>query len=311
MFKIPPPLLSVSLAALILFQAQTFADETTARLNAIAQKLQLLEQEINERKQKTGSKLRSYKQKTIKSPQEPPVPQITIDIPSPIAEQNAPKATDREPSSVSSIKTTENDWYQSKDFDFAEDPLNQLSVSLAVSIPSDLSTSGGTDLSFESGIDIGFEYSRYFSDSSYVGGGFSYKSFGGTGHRPTSTPSSTTIESFDVDSSMFALFGTLGQHWSISSSLSLLTQASAGFSRSNYETTSIEILHVSTGLPITIDNPDPSGNSFYYSLLIGLQVQWNQSWHSALYYELDGRSAVEDLDYQNFYQIGVRTGFGF
>ena len=291
---------TVSLTALILFQAQTFADETTARLNAIAQKLQLLEQKINERKQKTGSKLRSYKQKTTESPQEPPVPQITIDIPSPIAEQNAPKASDREPSSVSSIKTTENDWYQSKDFDFAEDPLNQLSVSLALAIPSDSSTSKGTELSFESGIDIGFEYSRYFSDSSYVGGGLSYKSFEGSGQIPNGSSLVHT------DASLLSFFGTIGQHWTISNSLSLLTHGSGGFAMSDYEHTFTSVRYGDT-----TKRESSSGTSFYYSLLIGLQVQWNQSWHSALYYELDGRSAVEDLDYQNFYQIGVRTGFGF
>jgi len=102
---------------------------------------------------------------------------------------------------------------------------------------------------------------------------------------------------------MLSLHATLGQNWSLSNQLSLLTQASAGLANSDYNFDRL--------WTIPIPPKNESGTSFYYSFLLGLKLQLNRTWHSSIYYELDGRSEVEGLDYQTFHQIGLRSGLSF
>ena len=102
---------------------------------------------------------------------------------------------------------------------------------------------------------------------------------------------------------MLSLHATLGQDWSLSSQLSLLTQASVGLSNSDYN---FEYIWTNP-----IPSKNESGTSFYYSVLLGLEFQLNRTWHSSIYYELDGRSEVEGLDYQAFHQIGLKSGLSF
>ena len=288
--------------ALLLVTNHLFADDTNSRLDEISKKILLLEQKIKERRKLTNQKLSPYRNNADPSFDAPPIVPKPTDTPSLKEEPLEPAFKSN---SFTELEETpeESDWYESKDFDYPQNPLNHLSFSLGLVIPGDSSTSKGVDLSFDSGIDIGFEYSRYFSDNSYIGAGFTYKSFDGKGNLPNPISHLT----YEADSSLFALFGTLGQNWSLSNSLSLLTQASAGFVNSDYEFN----FHSSKPGGTIIPTQKESDTSFYYSLLLGLNIQWTQIWHSTLFYELDGRSEAGNLDNQNFHHIGLKTGFGF
>ena len=282
----------------IFIQFSLFSQENSKRLENIAEKIRLLEQKIKERNNRSQGVQNNPKNTfTFDKKNEPPVEDLPED--SSFTDNQSFDLESSEPEEYIEPKDANTDWYESDAFEIEQDPLNQISLSLSLVNPSDVE-SNGKALEFDTGVDFGLEYSRFFADNSYIGGGFSYKTFNASG--------SDTYGPYDVnydgDASLLSFYGTLGQKWTISHRVGLLTQASAGIGVSDYD------------IKFTWDgNPVQSLNifdtSFYYSLLLGLDFQLSRSWHAALFYELDGRSEAGTLDYQNFHQLGVKTSFGF
>ena len=169
-------------------------------------------------------------------------------------------------------------------------PKNRFNFYIGLSIPNDstFSESGNHNLEFGNGFEIGVEYNRMFEDESYIGAFIEGKFF--------DTESLAGIKE-KGDNRLVNLGFTLGQDWSFSELLALKTQASIGTSITHYE--------------IESTNYSESDLAFHYSLLIGLEFRWNEFWQSSFYYELDGRSSADRIDYQSFHQIGIETGIGF
>ena len=170
-------------------------------------------------------------------------------------------------------------------------PKNRFSFYLGFSIPNDSTysnSSGNHDIEFKNGYEIGIEYNRFFVDNSYIGGFIEGKFFDTGSLAGNSTNGDNRLINFGF---------TLGQDWTLSEHFAVKTQASIGASSAHYE--------------ITFDNYSSTDLAFHYSFLLGLEVKWNEYWHTHLYYELDGRSSADRMDYQSFHQIGVETGIGF
>ena len=170
-------------------------------------------------------------------------------------------------------------------------PKNRFSFYLGFSIPNDSTysnSSGNNDIEFKNGYEIGIEYNRFFEDESYIGGFIEAKFFDTDSLAGNSTNGSNRLISFGF---------TLGQDWALSEHFAVKTQASIGASSAKYE--------------ITSENYSSTDLAFHYSFLLGLEVKWNEYWQTSLYYELDGRSSADRMDYQSFHQIGVETGIGF
>jgi hypothetical protein len=170
-------------------------------------------------------------------------------------------------------------------------PKNRFNFYLGLSIPGDSvysDTSGNHDTEFGSGFELGLDYNRMFEDGSYIGAFVEGKFFDTEKISGTSTTG---------DNRLVNLGFTLGQDWDFSELLALKTQASIGASITHYE----------------ISSESYSANSlgFHYSFLAGLEFNWNEYWQTSLYYEFDGRSSADRMDYQSFHQFGVETGIGF
>lgn len=272
-----------------------FAQDIKTRLDNIAEKIRLLEQKINTRKSQNHN-LIDWNE--INSPEAGSINQSVTKASSANTDQTP---LSENPAPTIQTFSSEDDWYSSDSFDIKENPLNHVSVSLSLVSPNDADTNKGSAISFGTGVDFAVEYSRFFKDNSYIGGGFSYKAFEAD---MLDGPLATTSR-VSGSSSLFSFFGTLGQKWTLTHKLALLTQASAGFASSNYD---LVITNISS--KHTASKP-VSDTSFYYSFLLGLDFQLSRNWHTALFYELDGRSEAGNLDYQNFHQFGVKTSFGF
>ena len=170
-------------------------------------------------------------------------------------------------------------------------PKNRFSFYLGFSIPNDSTysnSSGNNDIEFKNGYEIGIEYNRFFEDESYIGGFIEAKFFDTDSLAGNSTNGANRLISFGF---------TLGQDWALSEHFAVKTQASIGASSAKYE--------------ITSENYSSTDLAFHYSFLLGLELKWNEYWQTSLYYELDGRSSADRMDYQSFHQIGVETGIGF
>jgi hypothetical protein len=178
-----------------------------------------------------------------------------------------------------------------QNFDPPPLPKNRFNFYLGLSIPGDSvysDTSGNHDTEFGSGFELGLDYNRMFEDGSYIGAFVEGKFFDTEKISGTSTTG---------DNRLVNLGFTLGQDWDFSELLALKTQASIGASITHYE----------------IDFINYSSNSlgFHYSFLAGLEFRWNEYWQTSLYYEFDGRSSADRMDYQSFHQLGIETGIGF
>jgi len=178
-----------------------------------------------------------------------------------------------------------------QNFDPPPLPKNRFNFYLGLSIPGDSvysDTSGNHDTEFGSGFELGLDYNRMFEDGSYIGAFVEGKFFDTEKISGTSTTG---------DNWLVNLGFTLGQDWDFSELLALKTQASIGASITHYE----------------ISSESYSANSlgFHYSFLAGLEFRWNEYWQTSLYYEFDGRSSADRIDYQSFHQFGVETGIGF
>jgi hypothetical protein len=177
-----------------------------------------------------------------------------------------------------------------QDFNAPPLPKNRFNFYFGLSIPNDstFSESGNHNLEFGNGFELGVEYNRMFEDESYIGAFVEGKFFDTEKISGVSTSG---------DNRLLNLGFTLGQDWSFSELLALKTQASIGTSITHYE----------------IDLVNYSANSlgFHYSFLAGLEFRWNEYWQTSLYYEFDGRSSADRMDYQSFHQLGIETGIGF
>jgi hypothetical protein len=178
-----------------------------------------------------------------------------------------------------------------QNFDPPPLPKNRFNFYLGLSIPGDSAysdTSGNHDTEFGNGFELGLDYNRLFEDGSYIGAFVEGKFFDTERIEGTST---------DGDNRLVNLGFTLGQDWGFSELLALKTQASIGASITHYE----------------ISSESYSANSlgFHYSFLAGLEFRWNEYWQTSLYYEFDGRSSADRMDYQSFHQLGIETGIGF
>ena len=127
-----------------------------------------------------------------------------------------------------------------------------------------------------------------FEDGSYIGAFVEGKFFDTEKISGTSTTG---------DNRLVNLGFTLGQDWDFSELLALKTQASIGASITHYE--------------IDLINYSSNSLGFHYSFLAGLEFRWNEYWQTSLYYEFDGRSSADRMDYQSFHQLGIETGIGF
>jgi hypothetical protein len=177
--------------------------------------------------------------------------------------------------------------------DFQPPPLpkNRFNFYLGFSIPNDSTYSdsnGNRVIEFGNGFEMGIEYKRIFEDESYIGAFLEGKFFG------SKSLSGTAING---DNRLINFGFTLGQDWSLSEHFTVKTQASIGASSAHYE--------------INSENYSSTDLAFHYSFLLGLEVKWNEYWQTSLYYELDGRSSADRMDYQSFHQIGIETGVGF
>jgi hypothetical protein len=189
----------------------------------------------------------------------------------------------------SSFALPEDDKLQ--DFEPPALPKNRFSFYLGFSIPNDstyTNSSGNHDIKFGNGYELGLEYNRFFEDESYIGTFIEGKFFDTDSLAGNSTNGDNRLINFGF---------TLGQDWTLSEHLALKTQASIGASSAHYE--------------ITSENYSSTDLAFHYSFLLGLEVKWNEYWHTNFYYELDGRSSADRMDYQSFHQVGVETGVGF
>ena len=179
------------------------------------------------------------------------------------------------------------------DEDFQPPPLpkNRFNFYLGFSIPNDSTYSdsnGNRVIEFGNGFEMGIEYNRIFEDESYIGAFLEGKFF------DSESLSGTAING---DNRLINFGFTLGQDWSLSEHFTVKTQASIGASSAHYE--------------INSENYSSTDLAFHYSFLLGLEVKWNEYWQTSLYYELDGRSSADRMDYQSFHQIGIETGVGF
>jgi hypothetical protein len=170
-------------------------------------------------------------------------------------------------------------------------PKNRFNFYLGLSIPGDSvykDTSGNHDTEFGNGFELGLDYNRMFEDGSYIGAFVEGKFFDTEKISGTSTTG---------DNRLVNLGFTLGQDWDFSELLALKTQASIGASLTHYE--------------IELTNYSVNSLGFHYSFLAGLEFRWNEYWQTSLYYEFDGRSSADRMDYQSFHQLGIATGIGF
>ena len=178
-----------------------------------------------------------------------------------------------------------------QNFDPPPLPKNRFNFYLGLSIPGDSvysDTSGNHDTEFGNGFELGLDYNRMFEDGSYIGAFVEGKFFDTEKISGTST---------NGDNRLVNLGFTLGQDWDFSELLALKTQASIGVSITHCE--------------IDLKNYSSNSLGFHYSFLAGLEFRWNEYWQTSLYYEFDGRSSADRMDYQSFHQLGVETGIGF
>jgi hypothetical protein len=208
--------------------------------------------------------------------------QPRVDVPKP---QKLPKS-DNPPNSFALP-----DELGQQNFDPPPLPKNRFNFYLGLSIPGDSvysDTSGNHDTEFGNGFELGLDYNRMFEDGSYIGAFMEGKFFDTERINGTSTSG---------DNRLVNLGFTLGQDWAFSELLALKTQASIGASITHYE--------------ISSESYSENSLSFHYSFLVGLEFRWNEYWQTSLYYEFDGRSSTDRIDYQSFHQLGIETGIGF
>jgi hypothetical protein len=178
-----------------------------------------------------------------------------------------------------------------QNFDPPPLPKNRFNFYLGLSIPGDSvysDNSGNHDTEFGNGFELGLDYNRLFEDGSYIGAFVEGKFFDTEKISETSTTG---------DNRLVNLGFTLGQDWNFSELLALKTQASIGASITHYE--------------IELTNYSVNSLGFHYSFLAGLEFRWNEYWQTSLYYEFDGRSSADRIDYQSFHQVGLEAGIGF
>ena len=178
-----------------------------------------------------------------------------------------------------------------QNFDPPPLPKNRFNFYLGLSIPGDSvysDNSANHDTEFGNGFELGLDYNRIFEDGSYIGAFVEGKFFDTERIKGTSTTGDNRLVNFGV---------TLGQDWDFSELLALKTQASIGASITHYE--------------IELTNYSANSLGFHYSFLAGLEFRWNEYWQTSLYYEFDGRSSADRMDYQSFHQLGIETGIGF
>jgi len=183
------------------------------------------------------------------------------------------------------------DELKEQSFDPPPLPKNRFNFYIGLSIPRDSvysDTSGHHDTEFGNGFELGLDYNRLFEDGSYIGAFVEGKFFDTEKISETSTTG---------DNRLVNLGFTLGQDWDFSELLALKTQASIGASITHYE--------------IELTNYSVNSLGFHYSFLAGLEFRWNEYWQTSLYYEFDGRSSADRMDYQSFHQLGIETGIGF
>ena len=170
-------------------------------------------------------------------------------------------------------------------------PKNRFSFCLGLSIPNDstyTNSFGNHDIKFGNGYELGLEYNRFFVDDSYIGAFIEGKFF---------DTDSLTGSSDNGENRLINLGFTVGQDWTLSEHFTTKTQASIGVSSAHYE--------------ITSENYSSTDLAFHYSFLVGFEVKWNEYWQTSMYYEFDGRSSADRMDYQSFHQIGLEAGVGF
>ncbi len=178
-----------------------------------------------------------------------------------------------------------------QNFDPPPLPKNRFNFYLGLSIPGDSvysDTSGNHDTEFGNGFELGLDYNRMFEDGSYIGAFVEGKFFDTESIKGTSTTGNNRLVNLGF---------TLGQNWDFSELLALKTQASIGASITHYE--------------IELTNYSVNSLGFHYSFLAGLEFKWNEYWQTSLYYEFDGRSSADRMDYQSFHQVGLEAGIGF
>jgi hypothetical protein len=213
----------------------------------------------------------------------------------PPKQKKQPKAISPEPQKLPESMDPPNsfalpDNYSDQNLETPPLPKNRFNFYIGLTIPGDSVYSHASvnqDTEFGNGFEIGLDYNRMFEDGSYIGAFVEGKFFDTEKISGVSTSG---------DNRLLNLGFTLGQDWSFSELLALKTQASIGTSITHYE----------------IDSVNYSANSlgFHYSFLAGLEFRWNEYWQTSLYYEFDGRSSADRMDYQSFHQLGIETGIG-
>lgn len=298
-------LINFSLISFFLGPFSVHAQTKSSQFDSIEQRILEIEKKIQARKQNRAQPPENSTGLTDPVVPETPQPFIYKNTPLP-EEENTPEIIEPTTTEPELIQSTSFDNYaeddSSVDLPILEDKRNRLNFHLGFVIPTDCKTSN-REYSFDSGVSFGLEYQRLFEDESYINAGISHKSFQASGSFNREFLGVPQKFSYSGDSSITSFYGTLGQKWSLTPSLNLLTQASAGFASSDYQ---IAIKYLTSNAHISEDDI-----SFYFSLLLGLNIQLNDSWESSLYYEFDGRGEVGAFGYQYFHTFGVSAGFGF
>jgi hypothetical protein len=270
------------------------ADGYNDQLDSIELRILEIEKKVKARKEAAIKSTEIEPSLAIETPLPP-----TAESPPPVPEFDSMVQSTQEPQAQmpSEISSSNLNLTEEKKNSFESQPysLNRLNFHLGLTLPSDTTTQNGSDWSFDTGTVTGIEYQRYFLDQSYICLGLKHKAFEASGNLTSHKIS------YSGDCSVTSFYGTLGQSWSISDDIQLLTQASAGFARSDYE------FVFKKAIPTQL----VTDTSFYYSLLFGLYYEWNQQWQSSVYYEFDGRSDAGNFGYHSFHTFGISTSFGF
>lgn len=298
-------LINFSLIIFFLGLFSGHAQTKSSQFDSIEQRILEIEKKIQARKQNSAPP--PDESTGFTDPVVPAIPQPYIYKNTPLPEEgNTPEIIEPITTQPELIQSSSFENYtrddSSDDLPSLEDNKNRLNLHLGFAIPTDCKRVNN-EYSFDPGISIGLEYQRFFEDDSYINAGINHKSFQASGSFNIEFVGGPVNFSYSGDSSITSYYGTLGQKWSLTPSLNLLTQASAGFAFSDYQ---IAIINEKSSAYISED-----AVSFYFSLLLGLNIQLNDSWQSSLYYEFDGRGEVGAFGYQYFHTFGVSAGFGF
>ncbi|MDG1324651.1 MAG: hypothetical protein P8P49_02710 [Opitutales bacterium] len=194
----------------------------------------------------------------------------------------------------SEIKTLKESLSIEEKIKIKESSKNRLNLYFGFLLPKN-STFRNYGIHFENGSQFEIEYARRFGSFS-LGTSVSGKFFG---------------------NDKIAGIPIVGEMLTAGENKALMTSLLAGWRTQLNETVfingkiSVGVAFTNQNLRILTNSITQKDNSFYYSSLIGIGLQWTNFTNTILYYQYDGYESAGNFGDQSFHQIGLSLGLNY